>query len=44
LPKRSPVGYEANGGFNSALSRLRKLELVHGGGAFKASDNPFDAG
>ncbi len=39
------AGYEANGGgFNNALGRLRTLELVHGRGEIKASDNLFDAG
>jgi hypothetical protein len=38
------AGYEANGGgFNNALSRLRTLELVHGRGDLRASENLFDA-
>jgi hypothetical protein len=37
------AGYEANGGgFNNTLGRLRTLELVHGRGELKASDNLFD--
>ena len=39
------AGYEANGGgFNNALGRLRTLELVHGRGELRASDNLFDSG
>ena len=35
-------GYEANGGgFNNALGRLRTLELVHGRGELRASDDLF---
>lgn len=36
------AGYEASGGgFNNALGRLRKLELIEGMGLLKASDNLF---
>ena len=34
-------GYISGGGFNNALSRLRTLELIHGRGELKASDNLF---
>jgi len=38
------AGYEANGGgFNNALGRLRTLELVHGRGELRASENLFNA-
>jgi hypothetical protein len=38
------AGYEANGGgFNNALGRLRTLELDHGRGELRASDNLFES-
>jgi hypothetical protein len=38
------AGYEPNGGgFNNALGRLRTLELVHGRGEIRASENLFNA-
>jgi hypothetical protein len=38
------AGYEANGGgFNNAFGRLRPLELEHGRGELRASENLLDA-